>query len=96
MHKSFKKIIILVSMLFLTFIIAACANNAQDDQSAGNEQEGKDGLKIAIVTSPSGVDDKSFNQNNYEGILAFIEEHPDATVKTFANQQGTRQQVFRL
>lgn len=88
MQKRCKKIIILVSMIFLTFIIAACANNAQDDQGAGNEQEGKDGLKIAIVTSPSGVDDKSFNQNNYEGILAFIEEHPDATVKAVREPTG--------
>ena len=88
MQKSCKKIIILVSMIFLTFIIAACANNAQDDQGAVNEQEGKDGLKIAIVTSPSGVDDKSFNQNNYEGILAFIEEHPDATVKAVREPTG--------
>jgi basic membrane protein A len=31
-----------------------------------------EGLKIAIVTSPSGVDDGSFNQNNYEGIQAFL------------------------
>ena len=31
----------------------------------GAEAEG-DGMKIAIVSSPSGVDDGSFNQNNYD------------------------------
>ncbi|MDR0350475.1 MAG: BMP family ABC transporter substrate-binding protein, partial [Coriobacteriales bacterium] len=36
------------------------------------------GLRIAIVTSPSGVDDGSFNQDNYEGIQNFIASHPDA------------------
>lgn len=76
MQKRCKKIIILVSMIFLTFIIAACANNAQDDQGAGNEQEGKDGLKIAIVTSPSGVDDKSFNQNNTKGSWPLLRNIP--------------------
>lgn len=38
------------------------------------------GLKIAIVTSPSGVDDGSFNEDNYNGILNFIKSNPDATV----------------
>ncbi|WP_246240343.1 BMP family lipoprotein [Anaerocolumna sedimenticola] len=37
-------------------------------------------LKIAIVTSPSGVDDGSFNQDNYNGVLKFIEENPNSTV----------------
>lgn len=38
------------------------------------------GLKIAIVSSPSGVDDGSFNQDNYLGIQNFIKSNPDATV----------------
>lgn len=46
------------------------------------------GLKIAIVTSPSGVDDGSFNQDNYNGILNFIKNNPDATVKTVKEPTG--------
>ena len=38
------------------------------------------GLKIAIITS-SGIDDGSFNQNCYEGILDFVADHPDCTVQ---------------
>lgn len=38
-------------------------------------------LKIAIVTSPNGVDDGSFNQNNYDGALRFIEAHSGSTVQ---------------
>ena len=38
-----------------------------------------DALNIAIITS-TGVDDGSFNQNCYEGILAFLETHPDCKV----------------
>ncbi|HNZ62969.1 MAG TPA: BMP family ABC transporter substrate-binding protein [Bacillota bacterium] len=37
------------------------------------------GLKIAIVTT-SGVDDGSFGQGCYEGILEFIEKNPGSTV----------------
>ena len=54
----------------------------------GNAQEGGDGLKIAIVSSPSGVDDGSFNENNYNGILAFIEENADATVTPVREETG--------
>ncbi|MCL2631997.1 MAG: BMP family ABC transporter substrate-binding protein, partial [Coriobacteriia bacterium] len=45
-----------------------------------NNKASEDGLKIVIVSSPSGVDDASFNQNNYDGILAFIAKYPNATV----------------
>ena len=53
----------------------------------GAEAEG-DGMKIAIVSSPSGVDDGSFNQNNYDGILAFIEANPEATVTPVKEETG--------
>lgn len=57
-----------------------------ETESKGTET-GK-GLKIAIVTSPSGVDDGSFNQDNYNGILNFIKSNPDATVKTVKEPTG--------
>ncbi len=50
--------------------------------------DSKAGLKIAIVSSPSGVDDGSFNENNYNGILKFIESHPDATVTPVREETG--------
>lgn len=46
------------------------------------------GLKIAIVSSPSGVDDGSFNQDNYNGILSFIENHPESTVTPVQETTG--------
>lgn len=45
-------------------------------------------LKIAIVSSPSGVDDGSFNQDNYNGILDFIAANPDATVTPVREETG--------
>lgn len=59
------------------------SDTAGEDQSGGGE-----GLKIAIVSSPSGVDDASFNQDNYNGVLAFIESHPDATVTPIREESG--------
>ncbi|MFI3253909.1 MAG: BMP family ABC transporter substrate-binding protein [Eubacteriales bacterium] len=45
-------------------------------------------LKIAIVSSPSGVDDGSFNEDNYNGVLAFIANNPDSTVTAIREETG--------
>lgn len=45
-------------------------------------------LKIAIVSSPSGVDDGSFNEDNYNGVLAFLDENPDSTVTPVKETTG--------
>lgn len=54
-------------------------------ETAGDESAA---LNIAIVSSPSGVDDGSFNQNNYEGIQAFIAENPDSKVTPIKEETG--------
>lgn len=45
-------------------------------------------FKIAIVSSPSGVDDGSFNEDNYNGILSFIEANPASTVTPVQETTG--------
>ena len=65
------------------------AESAETQESAeAAEGETASGLKIAIVSSPSGVDDGSFNQDNYNGILTFIESHPDSTVTPVQETTG--------
>ena len=80
-----KKFLALALALSMALSLAACGSktattSASPSASAAASGSGK-ALKIAIVTSPSGVDDGSFNQACYEGITDFIKEHPDATVK---------------
>lgn len=64
------------------------------ETSTGGSAEGmqtgdaQSGLRIAIVTSPSGVDDGSFNQDNYNGIQAFLKKHPDATATPVREESG--------
>lgn len=97
-----KKGILLVLVLSMIMVLfAACSNNKDKDNKptgeqtdnpsidneAGEDQDGK-GLKIAVVTSPSGVDDGSFNEDNYNGVLKFIENNPDATVNTVKEPTG--------
>ena len=83
MKKSTKRILMILIITFMTAIIAACGND-----SAKENETSKEGLKIAIVTSPSGVDDGNFNEDNYNGILKFIENHPTATVKDIKEETG--------
>ncbi len=59
---------------------------AKEEAPAAESTEA--GLKIAIVTSPSGVDDGSFNEDNYNGILKFIEANPNASVKAVKEPTG--------
>ncbi|WP_432628647.1 BMP family lipoprotein [Brotaphodocola sp.] len=59
-----------------------------ESKAEGDVQASGDALKIAIVSSPSGVDDGSFNQDNYNGVLAFIEENPSATVTPVREESG--------
>ena len=78
---------------------------------ASTENDNGESLKIAIVSSPSGVDDEGFNQNNYNGILDFVEANPEAkplfhsdrgfqyTSKAFRaklQQQGMDQSMSRV
>lgn len=78
-----KKRLALVISVFAALSFAACGGEA----AVTEEGEG-DGLKIAIVSSPSGVDDGSFNQDNYNGILKFIRENEGASVTPIREESG--------
>lgn len=76
-----KKIFVVMLSLILTVsMLVGCGGN-----DAGNAS---DGLKIAIVSSPSGVDDGNFNENINNGILTFLKENEGATVKAIKEETG--------
>ncbi|MCL2492059.1 MAG: BMP family ABC transporter substrate-binding protein [Coriobacteriia bacterium] len=80
---SWKKVLLLALAVLLAIALVGCGGGSDDvvdTTDTTTEEEVSEGLRIAIVTSPSGVDDGSFNQNNYEGIQAFIKTHPESTV----------------
>ncbi len=84
-----KLIALFLSLIMIMGAVAACGGNdntgkteapsdeTEAEQPAENE---KAALKIVIVSSPSGVDDGSFNQDNYIGIQNFIANNPESTV----------------
>ncbi|MCR4908826.1 MAG: BMP family ABC transporter substrate-binding protein [Lachnospiraceae bacterium] len=84
-----------LSAAMVVSLLAGCAaaGTPETPEASGTEAPASEGeaggaLKIAIVSSPSGVDDGSFNENNYDGILAFIDENPDSTVTPVREESG--------
>lgn len=47
-----------------------------------------EGLNILFVSSPSGVDDGSFNQNSYKGVEDFVALHPECTSTALKETTG--------
>lgn len=101
--KLFKKILAMGLVLaMMTSILTACGTDEVEEPPVDLEAENEtsveveskeettteEGMKIAIVTSPSGVDDGSFNQDNYNGILSYIEKNPTATVTAIEETTG--------
>ena len=78
--------LVLSGLLAMTTLVGCGTSTAPAGQT--QEAAGEDGLKIAIVTSITGVDDGNFNQNNYEGIVKFIENNPDSTVNAIQEPSG--------
>lgn len=84
-----KLVALMVSGLCVMASLVGCAGSPGDTSSNnGQAKDNEQGLKIAIVTSITGVDDGNFNQNNYEGIQAFIEKNPTCTVDTIQEPSG--------
>lgn len=77
--------LVLTSMLAMTTLVG-CGGNTSTETT--QQQASEDGLKIAIVTSITGVDDGNFNENNYEGILEFIENNPGSIVNAIQEPSG--------
>jgi basic membrane protein A len=76
-----KRILVALTLVLIAGVVFA--NGSAEKQSPKQE-----GLNIAIITTPSGVDDGSFNEDNYDGILAFVEKHPGAKVTAIREPSG--------
>ena len=59
-----KKLLLVVAAFVLVFALSACG---------GGEEEVT--FQIGLVTDVGGIDDKSFNQGTWEGVLKFAEEY---------------------
>lgn len=76
-----KRFLVVLTLVLISSVVFAAG-------SAEKQGSKKVGLNIAIITTPSGVDDGSFNEDNYDGILAFIAKHPEAKVTAIREPSG--------
>ncbi len=90
-----KKLTLALSLtMMLTVVGCGSSNEAEStptpttstETAEGQDTTDEGAMKIVVVTSPSGVDDASFNQDNYEGVLEYIEANPDVTVKAIQEE----------
>lgn len=76
-----KKLALCIMVMALILTLAACGSPAATPppatpptgEPAGDPATTEEALKIVIVSTAAGVDDGSFIQNCYEGILAFVD-----------------------
>lgn len=105
--KRSKKLLALGLAMAMTFALAACGGGSNSTSQSGSAQSGSasqsqqtgdaEGLKIAIVTSPNSVDDGSFNEDNYNGVLNFIASRGDIdTVTPLQETSGDTAAVAQL
>lgn len=86
--KSLISVLLIMTLVFGLILSGCGGEKAPEGPKEGEEGNGEDVLNVAIVTSPSGVDDGSFNEDNYNGILAFVENNPNTNVKTVKEPTG--------
>lgn len=87
----------LLCVAMVSSMVIGCGSNSSDtstdgaaasDEGTDTAEDSTDALNIAIVSSPNGVDDGSFNEDNYNGVLDYIDEHPDAKVTPIREETG--------
>lgn len=76
-----KKLLVILLALAMVFSLAACGGTEPAPEGEG-EGEGEVGYEIAMITDIGSIDDKSFNQGTWEGIVAYAEEN-DITHKYY-------------
>ncbi len=74
-----KKLISLLLVLCMLFALAACSST-EEKTEAPAEEAASDTYEIALVTDVGNIDDKSFNEGTWNGVV----EYSEANSKTYA------------
>ncbi len=76
-----KKLLVLLLAFTMVFTFAACGGKEAEKKAA-------DTYEIAMITDLGSIDDKSFNQGTWEGLVAYAEEN-DITHKYYKPTEQT-------
>ena len=94
MKRNCKNIMVVLLCVILAVISVGCGKSKNGNVESSGTESGSgqeiymNGMKIAIVSSPSGVDDNGFNKNIYDGILAFIADNPESSITPVKEPSG--------
>lgn len=70
-----KKVLSLLLAATMVLGLTACGS-AKTDKDSGNSDTDKSGkYELALITDVGTIDDKSFNQGSWEGLVKYAEEH---------------------
>ncbi|MHB8131142.1 MAG: BMP family ABC transporter substrate-binding protein [Mobilitalea sp.] len=69
-----KKFLSVLLVLTMVFSLAACGTK-EDTSSEGTDDVKVEGYEIALITDKGNIDDKSFNQGSWEGVVKFATDN---------------------
>ncbi len=92
---------LLVLILGLGLLLAACGGGDDNKDSGNKDNAGDDAtneeatdFKVGMVTDLGGVDDKSFNQSSWEGLKSFGEKNGLTEGEGFAYEQSNSKEDY--
>ncbi len=77
----------MASILVLS-TLAGCGSEPTTEAEGGAEATGGEPLKVAMTTDSGTIDDKSFNQGTWEGIIKYEEENAGAIETHYVKPTG--------
>ena len=89
-----KKLLSLVlAVAMLATCLVGCGGNSDGGNDGGNAGTNAGGYEIALITDKGNIDDKSFNQGSWEGVLAFCAEN-DITHQYYKPEEASDEGYF--
>ena len=73
--KNISRVLVVVLALALSLGMLAGCGGTKGSPTDATEAPSADGFEIALITDKGNIDDKSFNQGSWEGVVAFAEEN---------------------
>ncbi len=87
-----KMLAILMSIMLVGSVIVGCGTKdvveTPGETPTNGGETSKDGFEIALITDKGNIDDKSFNQGAWEGVLQFVKKN-DITHKYYKPEEAS-------
>ena len=82
---------LLLAVTMVVSMLVACGGSSNGGNATGTEtsnNNGVSGFEIALVIAKGNIDDKSFNQGAWEGVVAFAKEN-NITHQYYKSEEGS-------